>query len=256
MERADDLGDRRRRPRRRRGRRARRRRARSRRSGRLRAARSRRGRPGRHRRRATTADGTVALHAGAEDHLVRGLDPRRACSPGPSATRSPGGACTASWPPGRRSPACRTSAGSRRSPSTTCGWPTARSTPGRLPVRAARGLADRAGASGAGRGGRPGAGRRRGPAGGRPRLGRARADRARHVLRAAHGRGRAAPRRSCSRGWSRRSPCTTPARDQPRELSLSVGSALYDPEQPDHPRADPGDRRTPAAGHPDQSSET
>ena len=36
--------------------------------------------------------------------------------------------------------------------------------------------------------------------------------------------------------------------DQPRQLSLSVGSALYDPDQPEHAGADLLDRRPPAGG--------
>ena len=167
------------------------------------------------------ADGAVAMHAGAEDHLVRGSIPaghppargavrRRDPAPPPELVHA-----------GRRVRACRTSAGSRRSPSTTCGWPTAPSSrwcscscgsTGREAARAPVPTRPR-----------PGARRGRGLARGRAdadvpaRISR------RHVLRAADRR-RQGRRPSCCPGWSRPSPFTTPAATGPALLALSVGA--------------------------------
>jgi hypothetical protein len=73
---------------------------------------------------AHAADATVALHAGAEDQL-----PRDATFADVVAARRPvrgrhARASGASSPRKTRPPSSRTSAGSRRSPNTTCGWPT------------------------------------------------------------------------------------------------------------------------------------
>ena len=70
------------------------------------------------------ADGAVAMHAGAEDHLVRRLDPARAAASRPCGTRCRSVGCAESSRRPTRSPDCRTCAGSCPSPSTTCAWPT------------------------------------------------------------------------------------------------------------------------------------
>ena len=70
------------------------------------------------------ADGAVAIHAGAEDHLVRGAI-RGDCCRARCATRSRSAGCGGSCPPPTTSPGCPTSGDSRTSPSTTCAWPIA-----------------------------------------------------------------------------------------------------------------------------------
>ena len=73
---------------------------------------------------AHAADATVALHAGAEDQLPSRRDAADPAAAARSATPSGCAGSDKSSPRRTTPPSCRTSAGSPRSPSTTCGWPT------------------------------------------------------------------------------------------------------------------------------------